>query len=220
MEQQNMFNLVNDPKKELSSFDGLFSRIIAITKWMEDNEIMTEIKISRQFPQQHLVNESVCECASEPSCDANEAEAEDDTDFQEACSRNIISNGKAMSIFFFGKKALQVTLRKNGALVFDIDNKIVAECPSWVSSIKTKKTTTAFLLTDINDFEAFFIFLQQLKFYFFHKLTPDPVGCCHRFLQCSDNRDCIIPHSLTSVACYYRRNLDNGKIFYGKNKNV
>ena len=37
---------------------------------------------------------------------------------------------------------------------------------------------------------------------------PDAFGCCSRFRSCSDEKRCLISH---------RKNLENGRIFYGKN---
>ncbi len=45
-------------------------------------------------------------------------------------------------------------------------------------------------------------------------------GCCDRYIACSDAKKCIHPNRLYSTACAYRRNLENGRIFYGKNCNV
>lgn len=39
-------------------------------------------------------------------------------------------------------------------------------------------------------------------------------GCCHRFKQCSDAKQCIHPNQFYAKACWYRRNLENGKVFY------
>lgn len=47
-----------------------------------------------------------------------------------------------------------------------------------------------------------------------------PFGCCSRFVECSDEKECVHENKLYACACYYKHNLDNGKIFYGKNKNV
>lgn len=45
-------------------------------------------------------------------------------------------------------------------------------------------------------------------------------GCCSRFIQCSDALKCVHPNKLYATACTYKRNLENGNIFYGKNKNI
>lgn len=45
-------------------------------------------------------------------------------------------------------------------------------------------------------------------------------GCCSRYEQCSDAKKCIHPDFILSRACAYRKNLEAGKIFYGKNRNI
>lgn len=45
-------------------------------------------------------------------------------------------------------------------------------------------------------------------------------SCCSKFNQCSDAKECVHENKLYSTACTYRRNLENGRIFYGKNRNI
>lgn len=45
-------------------------------------------------------------------------------------------------------------------------------------------------------------------------------ACCSHFVECSDAKSCVHPNKLYACACYYKANLDAGKIFYGKNKNI
>ena len=45
-------------------------------------------------------------------------------------------------------------------------------------------------------------------------------GCCGRYEKCSDAGKCLHPDYLTSLACAYRKNLKDGRIFYGKNRNI
>lgn len=47
----------------------------------------------------------------------------------------------------------------------------------------------------------------------------DRFGCCSRFVACSDALKCVHPNKLYSKACMYRSNLEQGRVFYGKNKN-
>lgn len=58
----------------------------------------------------------------------------------------------------------------------------------------------------------------------FYRLTvsipPDDIfGCCHLYEQCSD-----VGHCLQGIdykrSCSYAKNLDTGRIFYGKNRNI
>jgi len=52
------------------------------------------------------------------------------------------------------------------------------------------------------------------------ELGEESFGCCHRYIECSDALHCLHPDYLTSLACLYKKNLDKGKVFYGKNKNI
>lgn len=45
-------------------------------------------------------------------------------------------------------------------------------------------------------------------------------GCCDLFEKCSDAKKCLHENLLYSTACAYRHNLEQGKIFYGTNKNI
>jgi len=48
----------------------------------------------------------------------------------------------------------------------------------------------------------------------------DEFGCCHRYIDCSDAKKCVHPNKLESLGCMYKRNLEKGLIFYGRNKNI
>lgn len=58
--------------------------------------------------------------------------------------------------------------------------------------------------------------MYSLKIYT-SKATP--FACCSSFIECSDAKKCVHVNKLYSKACIYRRHLDDGDIFYGKNKN-
>lgn len=49
--------------------------------------------------------------------------------------------------------------------------------------------------------------------------SPDSFGCCSSYRACSDTGQCVIPDRDYSANCLYRRNLEAGRIFYGKNAN-
>lgn len=50
-------------------------------------------------------------------------------------------------------------------------------------------------------------------------VVGDSFGCCNDFIRCSDQLECLHKDNLEYVGCLYRRNLEAGKVFYGKNKN-
>ena len=45
-------------------------------------------------------------------------------------------------------------------------------------------------------------------------------GCCQRYEQCSDAKECLIKDTdpIFARGCQYRKNLESGRIFYGKNR--
>lgn len=45
-------------------------------------------------------------------------------------------------------------------------------------------------------------------------------GCCNNYLECSNAMHCIYFDLIFATACQYKKNLDAGKIFYGKNCNI
>lgn len=45
-------------------------------------------------------------------------------------------------------------------------------------------------------------------------------GCCDLYVQCSDAKKCIHKDQSYARNCWYRANLENGRIFYGVNRNV
>ena len=47
--------------------------------------------------------------------------------------------------------------------------------------------------------------------------AKDAFGCCSRYSACSDAKTCLIPHLDYSKNFIYRKSLDQGHIFYGKN---
>lgn len=50
--------------------------------------------------------------------------------------------------------------------------------------------------------------------------TPKEWDCCSRYLECSDAKTCVHPDKGVALLCGYRRILNSGRIFYGKNRNV
>ena len=52
------------------------------------------------------------------------------------------------------------------------------------------------------------------------KKTIHTFGCCSRYLKCSDAKECVHEDKQYAKGCAYYSNLKNGKIFYGKNRNV
>lgn len=51
-------------------------------------------------------------------------------------------------------------------------------------------------------------------------IASESFGCCGRYEACSDAKKCIHPDPIMAAACAYKKNLEQGRIFYGKNRNI
>ena len=51
-------------------------------------------------------------------------------------------------------------------------------------------------------------------------VTGVAFGCCNDFILCSDAGHCLKAKDPDYNGCQYRKNLEAGRIFYGKNRNV
>lgn len=62
--------------------------------------------------------------------------------------------------------------------------------------------------------------LSSLFMVVLSEMGGESFGCCHRYELCSDAKKCIHPDFMVAIACSYRKNLEAGRVFYGKNKNI
>lgn len=49
---------------------------------------------------------------------------------------------------------------------------------------------------------------------------PKVWDCCSRYMECSDAKTCVHPDKVFALDCGYRKILNSGRIFYGKNRNI
>lgn len=50
--------------------------------------------------------------------------------------------------------------------------------------------------------------------------TSEPFGCCDLYEKCSDAKRCLHPSFFRRTVCAYKKNLEAGRVFYGKNANA
>ncbi len=53
-----------------------------------------------------------------------------------------------------------------------------------------------------------------------YKSTEPTYGCCHLYKDCSDAGKCVSGDKIYATACSYRKNLEAGRVFYGRNRNI
>lgn len=69
-------------------------------------------------------------------------------------------------------------------------------------------------LSDIEEMKSAFISIAKAL------PTPYTFDICHRFEACSDALKCINPDQKHALECSYRKKLENGIVFFGKNRNI
>lgn len=58
-------------------------------------------------------------------------------------------------------------------------------------------------------------FIKEILIYYTETFEPsDKFGCCSKYKECSKAKKCLHDNLFYSKACWYRKNLEAGKIFY------
>lgn len=138
---------------------------------------------------------------------------EDDAD---AITFEPIKNG--FSFFLYGKKGFELileddapSLRLPGRALSAVLHDGKHRSPD--NLYKVDSLTSDQLL-------ALCAYLKSCKKEIFRSLVSDTFACCNAYIQCSDAGHCLHETDRFYNGCYYRTNLEHGRIFYGKNKNA
>lgn len=131
-----------------------------------------------------------------------------------------IKHGKYYSSIWFGSLlAFRICLRKDNYIEVPVDLK--DKIPQLLPSTKQKMVAGNFWrvywsATDIaNNAPALAEVMKATV-----DRTPKEWDCCSRYMECSDAMRCVHPDKKIALSCGYRRILNSGKVFYGKNRNV
>ena len=90
------------------------------------------------------------------------------------------------------------------------------------SYILDRRSETNFTYVPFNNQTIKIILENAIDVYTHCFLTEkvELIGCCSKYVQCSDARHCLNTMCELEQGCLYKRlNLDKGRIFYGVNKN-
>ena len=87
---------------------------------------------------------------------------------------------------------------------------------SMVCSIDFSKGFSSINITDESELHH----LDKVIIEIFEASTSKDIGCCSSYVSCSDARRCVNSNPEIFLHCAYRKNLQKGNIFYGKNKNI
>lgn len=75
------------------------------------------------------------------------------------------------------------------------------------------------LITDEHPLDGYISFLANVVSETVNRY-PKEWDCCSRYLECSDTKTCVHPNKAFALVCGYRKILSEGRIFYGKNRNI
>lgn len=76
------------------------------------------------------------------------------------------------------------------------------------------------LVTDESSATIVHEMLRNLLQECFKRQSVESFGCCNDHVRCSDAKCCLHADDKFYLGCIYRKNLEEGHIFYGKNRNV
>ncbi len=88
----------------------------------------------------------------------------------------------------------------------------VGRIPSAVGEIGSGQSTFRVPPTAVDEIVSFIVRACKLRIQNYK--SNDSFGCCSRFKECSDSKKCLHPNLLYATGCAYRKNIENGKIFY------
>ena len=106
-------------------------------------------------------------------------------------------------------------------IIFSINKNSTGDIPYPQNlRIKEEKASTK-IFFPVNHPELY-TYVQNTIYYRIKRYASSAAlfGCCNKFVECSDAKKCVHENKLYSTSCMYRMNLESGKIFYGKNRNI
>lgn len=114
-------------------------------------------------------------------------------------------------------KKLVFNYKKNKCHSFIVKRHIIKEI-NIPESAKIKERSSDKSNVYINfDFldEEIIKFIKEIVIYYIEHFEPsDKFGCCSKYKECSAAKKCLHDNVFYSKACWYRKNLESGNIFY------
>ena len=137
-------------------------------------------------------------------------------------SKYIILNrnktGNTISIFDSVEFRIRINRRTQ---CLDTENATALEYVSSITGASVTKGTAHFpLITDEVSIPVVKEMIQCVYVELRSRASGKMFGCCNSYVQCSDARQCLHQDDREYWGCCYKRNLEAGRIFYGKNKNI
>lgn len=130
-------------------------------------------------------------------------------------------NQNFATVYMFNTKAFSIVLNAK-APYLESDKSIAFEHVANIPGARQLKNTARFpIASKIDAVPAIEALVQALYNYFSNRQTSfSMMGCCNDFVRCSDAKECLHKDNADYSGCRYRRNLEAGRIYYGKNANA
>ena len=132
-------------------------------------------------------------------------------------TKNPVKDGYSYS--FYGVKAFELNILDNDKVKMKLPDDIMGVL---YPSKKNLKEGQFYAISDLSSAEMLQLvdLLKKRKNVTFRNIITETFACCNSFVQCSDAKACLHAKDRNYNGCYYRKNLESGRIFYGKNRNI
>ena len=118
------------------------------------------------------------------------------------------------SYSFYGVKVMEFTTTSSGTVRFRIKRE-------YLNDNADEEEKKKFVAIDPNgDILYYMELLKKAKRVIFRNTITGTFACCNDFERCSDAGKCLKTENRMYNGCLYRKNLEAGRIFYGKNKTI
>lgn len=124
------------------------------------------------------------------------------------------------SIYMYKSVAFTIVLNSRSQVI-KTNNPTAVDYASKIPGASSEKGVTTFPLgCDIKYTEVFENMVRDVYDSNLRDVDAEMIGCCDMFIMCSDALSCLKSDDPHYNGCLYRKNLEAGRIFYGKNKNI
>ncbi len=135
-----------------------------------------------------------------------------------------VNKNNSISFTVFKNILLKITFQKVKMFVEirKLDNINLEKILKQFEEVKYKENDIyiKIYINDIEDIKKLDYELKEIYKYLYLNEPADSFGCCSRYIECSNALKCINPDKKLAKGCQYKQNIESGKIFYGKNKNI
>ena len=124
------------------------------------------------------------------------------------------------SIFMFGSLAFTIRINSRSQCLdskLDVASEYVKRIEGATYSSKASHFPIAALMDNYDAIREMLVAVYNDRK---DAEIVESFGCCNDFVRCSDARQCLKANDPDYRGCQYRKNLEAGRIFYGKNRNI